>query len=158
MKGHEYARRMLKDMLEQRVPERLDVIRAAVDEQWPPDPRAYLLADSLPMKEEQFPCVLVTLSNGRPNVNLQSGLGEFIYEYELTVGVALVAPRHDGEEMSSIGRDRVLLAVREALMPNARLADDCFAVRLPQAPRGWCRADGPPSRGAAACLRRRRGV
>ena len=49
MKGHEYARRMLKDMLEQRVPERLDVIRATVDEQWPPDPRAYLLADSLPM-------------------------------------------------------------------------------------------------------------
>lgn len=128
MKGHEYARRMLKDMLEQRVPERLDVIRATVDEQWPPDPRAYLLADSLPMKEEQFPCVLVTSSNGRPNVNLQSGLGEFIYEYELTVGVALVAPRHGGEEMSSIGRDRVLLAVREALMLNAKLADDCFAV------------------------------
>lgn len=134
MKGHEYARRMLKEMLEVQVPNRLDVIRATAGEEWPPNPKSYILADVLPMKEEQYPAVLVTSSSGKVNVNLQSGLGEFVYEYDLTVGVALVAPRHGGEEMSSVGRDRILLAIREALMLNAGLADDCFAVtrRMPE--------------------------
>lgn len=134
MKGHEYARQLLRTMLATEVPLRLDAIRAAhtVDpeapETWPPDPKAYLLADQLPMKEEQYPAVLITSSTAQPDTNLQAGLGEFIYEYALTVGVAVVAPRHGGEERSSIGRDRILLAVREALMLNASLADDCFAV------------------------------
>lgn len=134
MKGHEYARQLLRTMLATEVPLRLDAIRAAhtVDpeapETWPPDPKAYLLADQLPMKEEQYPAVLITSSTAQPDTNLQAGLGEFIYEYALTVGVAVVAPRHGGEERSSVGRDRILLAVREALMLNASLADDCFAV------------------------------
>lgn len=128
MKGHEYPRRLLREMLEGQVPIRLSLVRTAAEEQWPPDPKAYLLADALPMKEEQYPTVLITSSTGRPNVHLQAGLGEFVYEYELTVGVAVVASRHGGEELASVGRDRIMLAVREALMLNAKLADDCNLV------------------------------
>lgn len=133
MKGHEYPRRLLRDMLAVEVPVRLDAIRAALSTEyepvtWPPDPRAYLLADQLPMKEENYPAVLITSTTSQPESNLQAGLGEFIYEYAVTIGVAVVAARHGGEEESSTGRDRILLAVREALMLNASLADDCFAV------------------------------
>lgn len=130
MKGHEYPRRLLADMLEVQVPIQLDAIRNATGEEvpWPPDPKSYLLADELPMKEEKYPSVLVTSSSASVNSNIQAGLGEFIYEYTLTVGCAVVADRHGGETKSSLGRDRILLAIRESLLLNAQLADDCFAV------------------------------
>lgn len=127
MKGHEYPRRMLKAMLEERVPQRLAVIRANAqsEEEWPPDPRAYLLADALPMKEEQYPCVLITSSEATTANALQGGLGDFVYEYQISIGVAVVAGRHGGDVRASIGRDRILLAVRESLRLFSRLADDC---------------------------------
>lgn len=128
MKGHEYPRSLIKEMLEAQVPARLDKLRADLDTDWPGNPKAYLLADSLPMKEEQYPCVLVTATSASVDTNIQAGLGEFIYEYALTVQVAVIASRHGGEAVASIGRDRILLAVREALMLNAQLAPDCFAV------------------------------
>lgn len=134
MKGHEYPRQLLADMLAVQVPLRLDAIRAAVTvdpeapETWPPDPKAYLLADELPLKEEKYPAVLITSSSASIDRNIQAGLGEFIYEYALTVGCAVVADRHGGETKSSLGRDRILLAIREALVLNAQLAPDCFAV------------------------------
>lgn len=134
MKGHEYARQLLAAMLATEVPLRLDIIRAALTtdpeepETWPPDPKAYLLADELPLKEEKYPAVLITSSSASVDSNIQAGLGEFIYEYALTVGCAVVADRHGGETKSSLGRDRILLAIREALLLNAQLADDCFAV------------------------------
>lgn len=134
MKGHEYPRQLLADMLAVQVPLRLDAIRAAVTvdpeapETWPPDPKAYLLADELPLKEEKYPAVLITSSSASIDSNIQAGLGEFIYEYALTVGCAVVADRHGGETKSSLGRDRILLAIREALVLNAQLAPDCFAV------------------------------
>lgn len=131
MKGHEYARALLKEMLETHVPQRLDLIRSAATvepELWPPDPKAYLLADQLPMKEEQYPCVLIASTTAGVDTPVQAGLGEFIYEYTLTVSCAVVSGRHGGETQSSIGRDRILLAIREALLLNSQLATDCFAV------------------------------
>lgn len=134
MRGHEYPRKLLAEMLATEVPIRLAAIRAALTvdpeapELWPPDPKSYLLADELPMKEEKYPAVLITSTSASVNTNLQAGLGEFIYEYSVTVGCAVVATRHGGEEASSLGRDRILLAIREALMLNSSLADDCFAV------------------------------
>lgn len=134
MKGHEYPRQLLAAMLQTAVPERLARIRAAATsdpdapETWPPNPKSYLLADQLPMKEELYPAVVITSTTASVDSNLQAGLGEFIYEYALTIGVAVVAPRHGGESASSIGRDRIMLAVREALLLNANLAADCFAV------------------------------
>lgn len=134
MKGHEYPRQLLAEMLAVQVPLRLDVIRAALTEDleepvtWPPDPKAYLLADELPLKEEKYPAVLITSSRAAVDSNIQAGLGEFIYEYAITVGCAVVADRHGGETKSSLGRDRILLAIREALLLNAQLATDCFAV------------------------------
>lgn len=134
MKGHEYPRQLLASMLEAEVPVRLAAIRAALTtdpeapETWPPDPKAYLLADELPLKEEKYPAVLITSSSAAVDRNIQAGLGEFMYEYALTIGCAVVADRHGGETKSSLGRDRILLAIREALLLNAQLADDCFAV------------------------------
>lgn len=132
MKGHEYPRQLLATMLAAEVPVRLAKIRDAAADgdypDWPADPRSYLLADQLPIKEEQYPAVLITSSTASVDSNIQAGLGATIYEYALTVGVAVVASRHGGETWSSVGRDRILLAVREALMLNAGLAEDCFAV------------------------------
>lgn len=128
MKGHEYPRQLVQAMLEEQVPIRLELLRTALDTDWPANPKAYLLADQLPLKEEQYPCVLVTSTTARPDTAIQAGLGEFIYEYALTIGVSVVASRHGGETVASIGRDRILLAVREALMLNANLASDCFLV------------------------------
>ena len=128
MKGHEYPRQLVREMLEQQVPARLELLRAVLETDWPANPRAYLLADQLPLKEEQYPCVLVTSTTAAPDIAIQAGLGEFIYEYALTIGVAVVSSRHGGETVASVGRDRILLAVREALMLNANLAPDCFLV------------------------------
>lgn len=131
MKGHEYPRQLLAEMLSVEVPKRLAKIRSSASDEyrnWPADPKSFLLADQLPAKEEQYPAVLITSSSASVDSNIQAGLGEFIYEYALTIGVAVVASRHGGEAWSSVGRDRILLAVREALMLNASLADDCFAV------------------------------
>lgn len=128
MRGHEYPRQKLKEMLEVRVPQRLAAIRASAttEPEWPPNPKAYLLADILPSKEEQFPCILITSTEASSVTAQQAGLGEFRYEYQLTLGVAVVAGRHGGEVRASIGRDRIMLAVREALRMYARLADDCI--------------------------------
>ena len=128
MKGHEYPRQLVQEMLEAQVPGRLNRIRTDLDTDWPANPKAYLLADQLPLKEEQYPCVLVTSTTAGPDTAIQAGLGEFIYEYALTIGVAVVSSRHGGETVASVGRDRILLAVREALMLNANLAPDCFLV------------------------------
>ncbi len=134
MKGHEYPRQLLAAMLAEHVPARLVTIRENLTtdqrdpETWPPDPNAYLLADQLPMREELYPAILITSTDATVDNNLQAGLGEFIYEYTLTIGVAVVSPRHGGEMQSSLGRDRIMLAVREALLMNGNLAADCFAV------------------------------
>lgn len=134
MKGHEYPRQLLADMLATEVPLRLDAIRAALTvdpeepELWPPDPKSYLLADELPMKEEKYPTVLITSTRAAVDSNIGAGLGETIYEYAVTIGCAVVADRHGGETKSSLGRDRILLAIREALLLNAQLAPDAFAV------------------------------
>lgn len=130
MRGHEYVRSLVCSMLESQVPLRLAKIRTELDTDWPANPHAYLLADQLPLKEEQYPAVMVSSTTASRDTALQAGLGEFIYEYAMTVAVAVVSSRHGGEEQASVGRDRILLAVREALMLNASLADDCFlAVR-----------------------------
>lgn len=133
MKGHEYPRALVRAMLAEQVPIRLAKIRPVdVDPaewgEWPPDPKAYLLSDELPIKEEQYPAVLISSSTASVDSNLQAGLGEFIYEYAVTISAVVVANRHGGQEQSSVGRDRILLAIREALHLNAELAPDCYAV------------------------------
>jgi len=121
-------------MLENEVPARLALIRETltVDPEnpvtWPPDPRSYVLADELPLKEEQYPAVLITSTTSGVDTPVQAGLGEFIYEYTLNVSCAVVSTRHGGQTQASIGRDRILLAIRESLLLNSQLANDCFAV------------------------------
>ena len=134
MKGHEYPRELIKAMLTTQVPLRLEALRARLTTdpeapvEWPVNPNSYQLADQLPMKEEQFPCVLISSTEATRNAHLQPGLGETVFDYTMTVTVAVTSSRHGGDEEASVGRDRIMLAVREALMLNADLADDAYSI------------------------------
>lgn len=130
MRGHEYPRRLLAAMLADQVPRRLAVLRAEMDDTWPPDPAAVLLSDRLPDDESLYPCILVTSTRmtSMKATSATATVDGFVCTYELTIAVAVRAARHGGDEAASIGRDRVLLAVREALLTAGQLANDCQAV------------------------------
>ncbi len=139
MSGHEYPRALLLSMLMQEVPGRLEAIKARLtaDEDnpvvWPPTPNGWLLADRLPDREDYYPAVLVSSTQGRLEAAAQAGLGadgagDFIWRYDLNIGVAVVASRHGGDDEASIGRDRILLACREAVMLNSKLSDNCRLI------------------------------
>lgn len=139
MSGHEYPRALLLSMLMQEVPGRLDGIKAGLttDEEnpvtWPPTPNGWLLADRLPQREDYYPAVIVSSTQGRLDQAVQGGLGtdgagQFIWRYDLTIGVAVVATRHGGDDEASVGRDRILLACREAVMLNPKLSDNCRLI------------------------------
>lgn len=139
MSGHEYPRALLLSMLMQQVPGRLDAIKAALTSDpeapvtWPPTPNGWLLADRLPQREDYYPAVIVSSTQGRLDAAVQSGLGtdgagDFIWRYDLTIGVAVVASRHGGDDEASVGRDRLMLACREAVMLNPKLADNCRLI------------------------------
>lgn len=139
MSGHEYPRALLLSMLMQEVPGRLEAIKARLtaDEDnpvvWPPTPNGWLLADRLPDREDYYPAVLVSSTQGRLESAAQAGLGtdgagDFIWRYDLNIGVAVVASRHGGDDEASIGRDRILLACREAVMLNSKLSDNCRLI------------------------------
>jgi hypothetical protein len=137
--GHEYPRALLLSMLMQEVPGRLDAIKARLTADpeapvtWPPTPNGWLLADRLPQREDYYPAVIVSSTQGRLDQAVQSGLGvsgegDFIWRYDLTIGVAVIATRHGGDDEASIGRDRILLACREAVMLNPKLSDSCRLI------------------------------
>jgi hypothetical protein len=137
--GHEFPRSLLLSMLMQTVPGRLDAIKAQLTSDptdpitWPPTPTAWLLADRLPQREDFYPAVLVSSTMGRLEAAVQAGLGptgvgDFVFRYDLTVGVAVVATRHGGENEASVGRDRLLLACREAVMLHPKLDDNARVI------------------------------
>lgn len=139
MSGHEYPRALLLSMLMQEVPGRLAAIKAGLttDEEnpvtWPPTPNGWLLADRLPQREDYYPAVIVSSTQGRLDQAVQAGLGvdgegAFIWRYDLTIGVAVVATRHGGDDEASVGRDRILLACREAVMLNPKLSENCRLI------------------------------
>lgn len=130
MRGHEYARARVRDHLELTVPPRLSAIRAALATATPTNPPAgaYLLADSLPTDPVLYPCVVV-MSTGAPTMRRQSiaaagDSADYIVGYSLTVVVACRVDIAGGEEEASRDRDRLMLAVREALLGRASLPAD----------------------------------
>lgn len=130
MRGHEYARAQVKTHLAARVGPRLGAIRAALEVSTPTNPAAgsYMLADQLPVDPSLYPAVVV-MSTGAPRIRRQSVTAsgdetDFVVVYELRVVVACRTDVAGGEEAASRDRDRLLLAVREALLGRANLPDD----------------------------------
>jgi hypothetical protein len=130
MRGHEYARAQVKTHLAARVGPRLTAIRAALEVSTPTNPAAgsYMLADQLPVDPALYPAVVV-MSTGAPRIRRQSVTAsgdetDFVVVYELRVVVACRTDIAGGEEAASRDRDRLLLAVREALLGRANLPDD----------------------------------
>lgn len=116
MEGHEKPRRLVLRMLEHFVPVRLETVRRRTGQSWPPDVRAFLVSDAMPMREEAFPCVLVQTTGSQLLQRSQAGLGEFLFEYRMRAQVLVTSGREPGDEAASIGRDRMLLAVRESIL------------------------------------------
>lgn len=132
MKGHEYARAAVKTLLEAKVPGRLKAIRTALQATTPPAPAAYLLADRLPTDPALYPAIVIS-STGAPRMRSQSvyadgDSADFVVFYDVRVVVACRTDLAGGDEASSRDRDRLLLAVREALLGRANLPDDIELV------------------------------
>lgn len=132
MRGHEYARAQVKAHLEAKVPARLAAIRASVQATTPAPPAVYLLADRLPTDPAQYPCILIN-SSGSPRIRSQSVYGDgdsadFIVVYDMRLVVACRTDVAGGDEAASVDRDRLMLAVREALLTRASLPEDIEIV------------------------------
>lgn len=132
MKGHEYARAVVREHLQRTVPTRLAAIRAGLTATTPSAPAAYLLADRLPTDPAQYPCILIN-SSGVPRMRAQSvyadgDSADFICVYDMRLIVACRTDVAGGDEAASVDRDRLLLAVREALLTRASLPEDIEIV------------------------------
>ncbi len=132
MKGHEYARAQVRAHLQAKVPARLSAIKSALTATTPSAPAAYLLSDRLPVDPAQYPCILIN-STGVPRMRSQSvyadgDSADFIVVYDLRVVVACRTDVAGGDEAASVDRDRLLLAVREALLGRANLPADIEIV------------------------------
>lgn len=128
MKGHEYARAQVKAHLAATVPNRLAAIKTALAVTTPAAPAGYFLTDSLPTDPALYPCVVV-MSTGAPAMKRQSVQAagdsvDFVVMYALRIVVACRTDVAGGEELASLDRDRLMLAVREALLAPANFPAD----------------------------------
>lgn len=135
MPGHETARTAVRDWLAKQVPIRLLVLRDALELDSPDDPRVYLLADALPDDDTQFPAVVVgstrTLDMTRRGLADDGDTQVYDVDYEVTVAVAVTRGEFVADEKASIDRDRLLQAVREALMERMEIAPGVILISLP---------------------------
>lgn len=127
MRGHEGIKAALLTYLATAVPERLDVLRADLSVASPTDPAAYTAADSLVLSTE-YPVVLVR-STEAPAIRAagRPAAGEtatFAVAYTVQVVVACDSGTHGDYPSACTDRDRLLLAVREALLLGADLGDE----------------------------------
>lgn len=129
MKGHEYVRAQVRAHLQATVPGRLAAIRSGIQgATTPPSPASYGLADRLPTDPALYPAILVT-STSAPSMVKQSvyaagDSADFVVIYQMRVVVACRTDIAGGDEAASRDRDRLLLAVREALLGRANLPSD----------------------------------
>lgn len=119
MRGHEYIRDALKGYLEQAVPlflaAHLSDIGAAE-----PDPAevSFELADSLQdlVDGDPFPVVAIRSSDAPDSQSLGGGRWAFVYDLEVMVACDHRSYGTEGYRSATRARDRLLLAVREALL------------------------------------------
>ena len=128
MRGHEYARDQVRAHLQTTVPTRLAAIRTALSAATPVNPAGYLLTDYLPTDPAMYPCVGVMPSGAptmrRRSVQAAGHAADFVVIYSLRIVVACRTDVAGGEETASRDRDRLMLAVREALLAPGSFPDD----------------------------------
>jgi len=122
MRGHEYIREAIRTYLESAVPVRLTAHLAANGLTSPnvADLR-FLLADGL-QEITDFPAVIVSSTDATDDTRTADGTWRIVYDVEVVV--ACDHRVHGDAEGASKDRDRVLLAVREAVYFAAGLTED----------------------------------
>lgn len=122
MKGHEYIREAVRTYLEQSVPLLLAAHLTEIG-MTVPDPSGvrFLLADGL-QDVTDFPVVVVRSTDSRDDQRTGDGVWRITYEVEVIVAVDHRV--HGDAEGASVQRDRLLLAVREAVYRASGLTDD----------------------------------
>ena len=122
MKGHEYIREAVRTYLESTVPARLSAHLTANGLTSPSvDDLTFLLADGL-QEITDFPAVIVRSTDSDDDVRTADGTWRITYDVEVIV--ACDHRVHGDAEAASKDRDRVLLAVREAVYSAAGLTED----------------------------------
>ena len=122
MRGDEYVREIVRTYLETQVPLRLAAHLAAHSLTGPtPADVVFLLEDTL-QGVTAFPAVLVRATSGQ----IEKWIAQDTYEcrYDIQVIVACDHRVHGSFEGASADRDRVLTAVREALLKLVGLPTD----------------------------------
>lgn len=122
MKGHEYIREAIRTHLENVVPTRLQAHLTANSLTSPAvADLTFLLADGL-QEITDFPAVIVRSTDSTDDTRTADGT--WLVRYDIEVIVACDHRVHNDAESASKDRDRVLLAVREAIYSAAGLTDD----------------------------------
>lgn len=119
MRGHEYIRDALKGYLEQAVPLFLAAHLADIGATEPdPTEVSFELADSLQdlVDGDPFPVVAIRSSDAPDSQSLGGGKWAFTYDLEVMVACDHRAYGTEGYRSATRARDRLLLAVREALL------------------------------------------
>lgn len=127
MNGHEVPRRLVVKLLQDNVPEALGRNNNVGRDNWPPAPRSVTVADSMPIREEMYPAIIVQSTGSELVHSSQAGSGEHMFRYAMRVQVLVTSHKAQGAETASVGRDRLLLAVRDVLMSGS-LGDPDYAI------------------------------
>lgn len=127
MLGHEGVRAAIRDHLMATVPARLAAIRDRLEVDGPRDPVAYRLADSLGINDT-YPLVLIRSTDSpamRADTAVAAGMtSAWTVGYSIEIGVACDMAAIGDWEGACVERDRLLLAVREAILYPVALPDD----------------------------------
>lgn len=129
MLGHEGVRRLTEKHLRDRLPERMTAIRSqfppvAVDNEpavWPPDPHV-MCADEFPERSDKLPAVIVTSADLLDMKAEEGGASPtWVCTYQLDLGCIVVSPQSGQLTLASIGRDRILLAMRHICISDPQV-------------------------------------
>lgn len=117
--AHEELRRALVAHYKATIPGQLQALRR---DRIPVDPRAYLASDHMP-DDGAVPCVLVG-STSLLGIDFQTGskAGPILSTYSVNVAVIVLGDAHGRDERASLGRDRLLAALRHATL-GVRIED-----------------------------------
>lgn len=131
MIGHEGVRRLTEKHLAELLPSFLAEVRAQVppvdvDHEppvWPTDPHV-MCADEFPERSDKLPSVIVTSAELLGMKAEEGGASpEWTCTYQLDLGALVVSPQSGQLTLASIGRDRVLLALRHICLRRPDVTD-----------------------------------
>lgn len=130
MKGHEYVKELVRNHIVATMPGRLTVLRNGQQTPFPRDPQNVMIADQWPTLDSSFfPAILVRSTSMAPFRKDGAGLDAvYTNDYTVEIGVAVEYPDAAKPSMAAVGRDRLLLALRETLYWRRQLAPDAETI------------------------------